>query len=92
MASGFKNYQLAVYTELTSASKLFACRTMRWIQQVETFTLEQLQRPKSRWDDLEAVLAQAVMQVAFGQSKKNMQTYQLERARRRKPLYGRAAL
>ena len=65
---------------------------MRWIQQVETFTLEQLQKPNSRWDDLEAVLAQAVMVAVFGQLQRDIQTYQLERARRREPLNGRAAL
>ena len=65
---------------------------MRWIQLVETFMLEQLERPNNRWDDLEAVLAQAVMLAVSGPLKKDIQTYQLDRARRCEPLYGRAAL
>ena len=45
-ASGFKNYQLDVYTKVIAVSKRSAARMLRWIQQGETATLEQLERPR----------------------------------------------
>ena len=67
---GSKSYQLDVYTKVIAASKRSAARTLRWIQQLETATLEQLERLKRRCDDLDLVLAEALMKVVSGQLNK----------------------
>ena len=41
-------------------------RTMAWLQAVETKTLQELEVPQSRWDDLDTALAEAVDKVASG--------------------------
>ena len=68
-ASGFKNYQLDVYTKILASSKRSSRRTLRWIQQVEIAKLSRLERLSGHWDDLERSRAEAAMKVATGQQK-----------------------
>ena len=66
-ASGFKAYQLQVYTKVLAASKRSSLHTLRWIQEIETAKLKKLEKPKTEeWDDLGRVLAEAVMKVVIG--------------------------
>ena len=66
-ASGFKAYQLQVYTKVIAASKRSSLHTLKWIQRIETAKLKKLEKPKTDdWDDLERVLAEAVMKVVTG--------------------------
>ena len=46
-ASGFKAYQLQVYTKVLAASKRSSLHTLKWIQQIETAKLKKLERPKT---------------------------------------------
>ena len=67
IASGFKAYQLQVYTKILAASKRSSRHTLRWIQQIETAKLKKLENQNTEdWDDLDRVLAEAVMKVVIG--------------------------
>ena len=46
-ASGFKAYQLQVYTKVLAASKRSSLHTLKWIQQIETAKLKKLERLKT---------------------------------------------
>ena len=92
-ASGFKAYQLQVYTKVLAASKRSSLHTLRWIQEIETAKLKKLEKPKTEeWDDLERVLAEAVMKVVAGGMMKELLNYQNEKLKSGIPLYGRVAL
>ena len=65
---------------------------MRWIPRVEKKSLAELEAPSKRWDDLDAVLAQAVAAVVTGPLKKDFLLYQQDRPRVGQALSGRAAL
>ena len=92
-ASGFKAYQLQVYTKVLAASKRSSLHTLRWIQEIETAKLKKLEKPKTEdWDDLERVLAEAVMKVVTGNTLKELLTYQQEKLKYGILLYGRVAL
>ena len=55
--------------------------------------MKKLERPKTEeWDDLERVLAEAVMKVVIGQLMKELLNYQNEKLKSGIPLYGRVAL
>ena len=76
-ASGFKAYQLQVYTQVLAASKRSSLHTLRWIQQIETAKLKKLEKPKTEdWDDLERVLAETNMKVVTGVTLKELLNYQ----------------
>ena len=93
IASGFKAYQLQVYTKILAASKRSSRHTLRWIQQIETAKLKKLENQKAEdWDDLDRVLAEAVMKVVTGVTLKELVNYQQERLKYGIPLDGRVAL
>ena len=55
--------------------------------------MKTLEKPKTEeWDDLERVLAEAVMKVVIGQLMKELLNYQNETLKSGIPLYGRVAL
>ena len=92
-ASGFKAYQLQVYTKILAASKRSSRHTLKWIQQIETAKLRKLENPKTEdWDDIDRVRAEAVMKVVIGVTLKELLNYQQERLKYGIPLYGRVAL
>ena len=91
-ASGFKAYHLQVYTKVLAASKRSPLHTLRWIQEIETAKLKKLEKPKTEeWDDLERVLAEAIMKVVIGGMMKELLNYQNEKLKSGIPLYVRVA-
>ena len=65
-ASGFRRYQLGIRVKVCVASRHDGKSTMRWIQQVETASLAELEVEDKRWDDLGVQLVQAVLAVVNG--------------------------
>ena len=66
---------------------------MQRIREVESASLRKLERkPSKSWDDLERVLAEAVMDVVAGRAKRELQNYQNEMLRYNIPFYGSVPL
>ena len=65
-ASGFRRYQLGIHVKVCAASRHDCRSTMRWIQQVESASLAELEVTDKRWTDLDVQLAQAVLAVVNG--------------------------
>ena len=67
---------------MTAASKRSKIRTLKWLQRTESASsVTELESPGSRWDDLDTVLAEAVMAVAKGPLKRELTFYSEERTR-----------
>ena len=65
---------------------------MKWLKEVETLSLSQLEKPRRRWDDLDTALAEAVYNVATGPLPRDVLQYQQRRPKLGYALSGRAAL
>ena len=92
-AGGFKNYQMEVYLLVIAASNRSSARTLRWIREVETSSRRKLERKQNKnWDDIERVLADAVVEAVKGKAKRELLNYKNEMMKHKFPLYGRVAL
>ena len=65
---------------------------MSWIQKAEKSFLDELEVVDRRWVDLDILLARAVLAVATGTVKKELDHYRDTQARRGRLMLGRAAL
>ena len=91
-ASGFRQYQFALYVKVCAASRHDGQSTMGWIQKEEKSSLDELEVVDRRWKDMGILFAQAVLVVATGTLKKELDHYQDTQARQGRPTLGRAAL
>ena len=92
-ASGFREWILALNTQVNAATRRPRVATMRWLNEVQVATsLSQVEGVSAKWEDLDAELADALLKVSSGPLKRELTLYQEEQQRRGLPLGGRAAL
>ena len=95
-AVGFREWVQDTYVKVNAASKRSKRRALRRLQRIETASdiseLEALAEKQKRWDDLDSVLAEAVLAIANSNLKRELLIYREERSRMGLPLSGRCAL
>ena len=80
-----------MHVKVVAVSKISKHIIFKWIQEVETLSLRELEIPQARWDHLDTALADAVSNVATGPLKRDLFLYQESRSRRGHALSGRGA-